>query len=58
MEKIKEALGIEKEHIFDAQQIAKGLHGRKPEIAIEMIREIKKYYVSLKELEIQEIESL
>ena len=58
MDKIKEMLKAESSHIFDAQQIAKGLHNRKPEVAIEMIREIKKYYVSLKETEIQEIENL
>jgi hypothetical protein len=55
---IKEALGIDKQHIFDAQKIAEGLHRRKPNETIEMMAEIKAYLIVLKEKEIKELENI
>lgn len=42
MERLKEKLGIEEEHILEARSIAEGIYKKPPHIQAEMIAEIKK----------------
>ena len=42
MERLKEKLGIEEEHILEARGIAEGIYKKPPHIQVEMIAEIKK----------------
>lgn len=55
---IKEALSTPQEHILEARQIAERLNNKKPEHAIQMIAEIKRFYIKIKEKEIEKVENL
>ncbi len=55
---IKKMVIPEKDHIIEARSYAEAIHKKKPEVQIEMLREIKAHSIKLVNVTAREIESI